>query len=341
MLKNPFKIKEEEIIMKKLLVLVAIMVTTFSLSACGKESGLTTEQNENKLVVGLIQVVENGAFTDMREGFIDYLRESGYSEENLEIYYKNAQGDISNLNSICQEMISKKVDLIATIGTPATQAIVNMESDIPVVFISVSNPVGAGIITDMSTPDKNATGTSNAIPIENIFNLADTLTPGCETYGIVYNTGEINSVTTVNQAKEYLEAKGLKYEEAVVSNSSEVQQAVQMLVGKVDAIFVPNDSVVQDAMELVAEVAKDAKVPVYGSSAVMVNSGAFATIAISDREIGAISAEMVVQYFSGTKIEDIKSVVLPATDTVINRTTAEVLGITLSEDIKNSGIFID
>ena len=332
----------KKIIGKKILALVALMVTSVSLNACTKESGTTaTEQNENKLVVGLIQVVENGAFTDMREGFTDYLRENGYTEEDLEIYYKNAQGDISNLNSICQEMISKKVDIIVPIGTPATQAIVNMESDIPVVFISVSNPLGAGIISDMSKPDKNATGTSNAIPIENIFNLADKLTPGCETYGIVYNTGEVNSVTTVNQAKEYLEAQGLKYEEAVVSNSSEVQQAVQMLVGKVDAIFVPNDSVVQDAMELVAEVAKDAKVPVYGSSAVMVNSGAFATIAISDREIGAISAEMVLQYFNGTKIEDIEAVVVPATDTVINRTTAEALGITLSEDVKNNVSFID
>ena len=104
-----------------------------------------------------------------------------------------------------------------------------MESGIPVFFISVSNPVGAGIITDMARPDKLATGTSNAIPVEEMFKLADKLTPGIQSYGILYNTGEINSVTTAANAKAYLEGQGLKAVEAVVTASSEVQQAAQNL----------------------------------------------------------------------------------------------------------------
>ena len=80
-------------------------------------------------------------------------------------------------------MVSDGVDLVATIATPATQAMVNMKSDIPVVFISVSDPVGAGVLSDMEAPDNNATGTSNAIPVGDIFDLADKLTPGVEKYG--------------------------------------------------------------------------------------------------------------------------------------------------------------
>ena len=208
------------------------------------------------------------------------------------MFTKNAQGDAAALNTICQEMADSGVDLIATIATPATQAMVNLETDIPVFFIAVSNPVGAGVITDMEKPDKNATGTSNAIPVEDIFALSDKLTPDCKTYGMLYNTSEINSVSTVENAKKYLDDQGLSYKEAVVTNSSEVQQAAQSLAGEVDAIFVPNDSVIQSAMPMVTEVARDAKIPVYGSSAVMVDSGAFATIAISDTEIGAQTADM-------------------------------------------------
>ena len=121
--------------------------------------------------VGIVQLVDNGAFTDMREGFTEELENKGYGKEKLTINYKNAQGDATNLNSICQEMADSKVDLIAAIATPAAQAMVNLDSGIPVVFISVSNPVGAGIITDMEKPDKNATGTSNAIPVNEIFDL--------------------------------------------------------------------------------------------------------------------------------------------------------------------------
>ena len=283
--------------------------------------------------VGIIQMADNGAFTDMREGYIDRMRELGYSEDDMTFDYRNAQGDMSNLVSICQTLIESGVDYVVTIATPAAQAFVNMESDIPLFFISVSNPVGAGIITDMEHPDKNATGTSNAIPVDEMFKLSDELTPGCKTYGLIYCTSEINSVTTINSAKEYMDANGLSYVEAVVTSSNEVQQAVESLVGRVDAIFVPNDSVVQTAMSVVAEVANDAKIPVYGSSAVMVNSGAFATISISDREIGALTADMSYQYLQGTAITDIPSVVVSNFTMVINKTTADAIGVELSEEV--------
>jgi len=317
------------------ITLVSMMSTSMLTTGCSKSSA-----DDDVLTVGVVQMIDNGAFTDMREGFIDELREKGYSEDKLEIVYKNAQGDATNLNTICQEMVDSGVDLVATIATPASQAMVGMETDIPVIFISVSDPTGASIITDMNTPDKNATGTSNAVPVEDIFNLADELTPDIQTYGILYNTSEVNSVNTANNAKEYLDSKGIKYVESVVTNSSEVQQATQTLVGQVDAIFVPNDAMIQSAMPLVTEICRDAKIPVYGSSNVMVESGAFATVAISDTEIGAMSADMAVQYFEGTPIAEIPAIVVPATDVVINQTTADALGITFNDDITSKATFV-
>ena len=320
--------------MKKLITLVAMVGIILGCIGCSKKK-------EGVLSVGIIQMVDNGAFTDMREGFIAQLREQGYSEDQLEVTYKNAQGDATILNTICQDFVDQKMDLVVTIATPPSQAMVNMESDIPVIFISVSNPVAAGIISDMQKPDKNCTGTSNAIPVSDIFHLADQLTPGCETYGFIYNTSETNSVSTITAAKEYLDSVGLSYKEVVVTNASEVQQAAESLVGSVDAFFISNDTVLQGAMPVVTEIARDAKIPVYGSSAVMVESGAFATIAISDTEIGAISADMAVSYFEGKKIADIPAVVVPATSTVVNKTTADALGITFSEEIAAELTFLE
>ncbi len=329
---------------KKILSATVLTSMVFSLTACGSGNDSNTQSdtdsNGEKLTVGIVQLIDNGAFEDMREGFIQELNDKGYGEDKVEIVYKNAQGDATVLNTICQDMVTDQVDLVATIATPAAQAMVAMESDIPVVFISVSNPVGAGIISDMEHPDKNATGTSNAIPISEIFELSDELTPGMQTYGLLYCTNEVNSVTTINQAKEYLDAQGLSYVEQIVTNSNEVQQAAQSLVGQVDAIFVPNDSVIQAAMPLVAEVARDAKIPVYGSSAVMVDSGAFATVAITDTEIGAISADMAIQYLEGTAIADIPALVVPANAIVVNAQTAETLGLTFSDEQKEKLTFV-
>lgn len=326
--------------MKKILSAALCTSMFFGLTACSNNTQQQSDADGEKLKVGIVQLIDNGAFEDMRDGFIQELQDKGYGEDKVEIIYKNAQGDATNLNTICQEMVDSQVDLVATIATPASQAMVAMESDVPIVFISVSNPIGAGLLTTMEQPDKNATGTSNAIPIEDIFALSDDLTPGMQTYGLLYCTNEVNSVTTIENAKNYLDEKGLQYVEQIVTNSSEVQQAAQALVGNVDAIFVPNDSVIQAAMPLVAEVARDAKIPIYGSSAVMVNSGAFATVAITDTEIGMISADMAIAHFEGKEMAEIPALVVPANAIVVNEDTAEALGVTLSDEQKADITFV-
>ncbi|MBC3796949.1 ABC transporter substrate-binding protein [Acetobacterium tundrae] len=314
-------------------ILTAFMVT--SLAAC---SASTTDKGTTgkKLKVGIIQMIENGAFDDMRDGFIQELRDKGYSEDQLEIVVKNAQGDTSNLNTIAQEMSDGSYDLVATIATPASQTFVNMKSQTPQVFIAVSDPVKAGIVSTMEKPDHNATGTSNPIPVQKIIDLSKTLTPGIKTFGIIYNTSEVNSVSTVNKAKEYMAAQGYTVQEAVVTNSSEVQQAIEGLLSGVDAIFIPNDSVIQNAMPTVAEAAKTAKKPVYGSSAVMVNSGALATVAIGDKAIGAATADMAIEILKGKSPADIPAVNVEATSTVINQTTADAIGVTIPAESSQS-----
>lgn len=316
------------------MMLAAVMAT--GMAACGSSS----EKSSGKIKVGVIQLIENGAFNDMKDGFVEELRAKGYTEDKCDIVVKSAQGDTATLNTICQEMVDSRMDLVATIATPATQAMVNMDSDIPVVFISVSAPVAAGVTSNMEKPDKNATGTSNAIPVSDIFNLSDSLTPGNKTYGLIYNTGEVNSVNTVKDAKSYLDGKGLKYVEAVVTNSSEIQQAAESLVGSVDAIFVPNDSVVQSGMAQITEITRKNKIPVYACSATTVQSGAFATVAMNDKQIGSQSADMAVEILGGRKVADVPSVVVPASGTVINRNTMEALGVTIPDSVKSTAQLI-
>ena len=194
----------------------------------------------------------------------------------------------------------------------------------------------------METPDRNATGTSNAIPVGEMFKLADKLTPGVETYGLIYCASQVNSVSTIESAKAYLNENGLKYEEVVVTSSSEVYEAMNALCERdIQAVFVPNDSVIQDAMEVVTTIAMDNAIPVYGSSAVMVSSGAFATISIRDTEIGAMTADMVRQYLDGTPIEEIPAIVVDKFTTVINRTTADTIGVELPKDVLADAVVIE
>lgn len=306
----------------------------------GSSAASASSENSDVKTVAIIQQMDNPAFDDMREGLIEELEAKGYGEDKVHIEYQNAQGDASNLNTIVQNLIQENVDVLAPIATPASQACVAAGSDIPVFFTSVSDPVAAGIISDMEHPDKNATGTSNAIPVEDIFALMEKLTPDVQTVGIVYNTSEDNAVSTVESAKAYLEENGYTVEEAVVTNSSEVQQACQNLFPNVDAVFIPNSAMVQSAMALVSDVAAQYKLPTYASSAATVQSGAMATVAMSDKEIGAATADMISQYLEGTAVEDIPSIVFPASDTVLNEDYIAEIGITFPDGATDGATFV-
>lgn len=328
---------KKQIIKKTIAICLTASLLIFaagcSNNANSNEPSLNADTSSNGVkTIAIVQHIDNPAFDDMREGFIEELEAKGYGKDKVKIINQNAQGDASNLNTIVQQLISDKVDIIAPIATPATQVCVAAGSDIPIFFTAVSDPVRAGIISDMAHPDKNATGTSNKIPVDKIFALSNKLTPKVKTFGFIYNTGEENSVSTVEAAKKYLDEKGLKYEEAVVTNSSEVQQAAQNLFPKVDALFIPNDAMVQSAMPLIGQVTREFKKPTYACSAATVASGAMATVAISDKEIGALTADMVISYLEGKKLADIPAIVVPASHDVLNEDLINDIGITFPAD---------
>lgn len=331
--------------MKKFMAVILSVMLVLSFAACGGNTGNEKEPSEGEtqtetFKIGVLQMVDNGAFNDMREGFIDRMREAGYTEDKCEIIVRNAQGDQTAVNTMVSELAGQDVDMIVTIATPATMAAVGAKLDIPTVFVAVSDPIKAGIIEDWDKITNNATGTSNPIPVDKIFGLADILTPGIETYGFLYSPSQPNAVSTVEAAKAYLDSKNIPYKEVTVTNSSEVQTAAASLAGMADAFFIPNDAVIQDAMPVVTELARSKKIPVYGSSAVMPVSGALAAVAIPDREIGAQSADMAIEILEGKDVKDVPSVPVEATEITINQVTADALGITIPEEIASEAIIV-
>lgn len=319
------------------LAALLLSLCLLALTACGQNGtnnaaadGGGTDAEDEGAKVAFVQLVDNDAFTEMIESFQNKLTELTGGTATFEIL--NAQGDMSTLNSIASDLKTADYDLIVPIVTPATQAVVNAGVEAPVVFISVTDPVSAGIMSDMASPDKNATGTSNIVPVDEIFTLADQLTPGIETVGILYCSGEQNAVLTAEKAKTYLDSVNMAYEEVTVASSNEVQQAAQSLAGRVDAIYIPIDSTVQSAMPQVVEAANAAGIPVYGSDPVMVQSGALACVSVSNTQLGERSAEMAYEILQGADVADVPAEALDQFQYVCSQSAADTLQITLPSD---------
>ena len=319
--------------MKKLVsVLIAL-----SLVLCCVFGAAAEEKKQYK--IGIVLMIENGAFLDMKAGVIKGLHDLGYVEgDNLTIDYQCAQGDATNLQTICQNMADGSYDVVVTVATPPTQAFVGLESETPNVFCSVAAPVAAGVMSALDTPDMNATGTSNAIPAGDIIGLGLKITPDVKTFGLVYSTSEVNAVNAMNNAKEFLNANGYKYIEKTVANSGEVQTATQAVLDQgADVIFVANDSVVQAAVDIMAEMCIEEGVPTYCCSATTVLSGCLATLAMSDEFIGIETAAIVDKVLTGTPVADIPAIVIPANIVSVNSDTLAALGLTLPESVLAMG----
>ncbi len=318
--------------MKKFL---SVMISLALILACFTAASA----DEKQYKIGIILLIENGAFLDMKTGILQGLEELGYAEgSNLTVDYKCAQGDATNLQTICQNMDDGTYDLVITIATPPTQAFVGLESETPNVFCSVAAPVAAGIMSALDTPDMNATGTSNAIPSGDIISLGLMITPDVSTFGLVYSTSEVNAVNAMNTAKEFLDANGYKYIEKTVANSGEVQTAAQAVLDQgADAVFVANDSVVQAAVDILAEICTEAGVPTYCCSATTVLSGCLATLAMSDVSIGVETAQIAARVLSGTPVSEIPAVVVPADIVSVNSDTLAALGLEMPESVLAMG----
>ena len=129
--------------------------------------------------------------------------------ENISIDYQNAQGDQTNLKTICQKFANNKYDLIIAIATPSAQAAVGETKEIPVVFSACTDPLGSGLVSNMEKPGQNVTGTSDAVSAEKIMQLALRITPDIKTIGALYSSSETNSIAVVNNLKEYASKNGM------------------------------------------------------------------------------------------------------------------------------------
>ncbi len=286
------------------------------------------------LKIGLVQMMEHPSLDEIREAFLAELKAQGYDDSKVVIDYQNGQGDMGTLNTIAQKFVGDGVDMIVAIATPAAQAAAAATDSTPIIFSAVTDPVDAGLVSDLEAPDRNLTGTSDAIPVDRIFALADELTPGIKTYGLLYNNGESNSVSVIRDVKVALNAAGIAFEEASVINSSEVTTAAQSLVGKVDAIFSPIDNTVAYAMPNLAQIAIEAKLPVYVAADSMVNDGGLATVGVNYTQLGKQTAQMAAEVLSGKTVSEVPVQVLSEYATVVNPDTAAAIGVDVSKYVK-------
>ncbi|MGG3887114.1 ABC transporter substrate-binding protein [Brevibacillus panacihumi] len=329
-----------------------IPLLLLSVTACGQQSSAPANTNsqqpetpaanapapapeEKKLTIGIAQFVEHPALDAAREGFIAQMAKNGYEQDKQVVFdHKSAQASMDTAISIAQKFETDKVDLILAIATPTAQAAVQTSKEIPIVFTAVTDPVEAGLVKAMEKPEGNVTGTSDMNPVEEQLKLIKEINPNAASVGIIYSSGEVNSKVQVDAAKAVADKVGLTIREAAVSSATEVKQAAESMVGKVDAFYVPTDNLVVSSIAAVLSVGEDQKIPVIAGEENSVKSGAIATYGIDYTKLGAQTADMATKILKGeAKPGDMPVETQAEMKLVINKKAAEKMGVTLPQSM--------
>ena len=349
---------------KKVLTLALSLAMTLSLAACGGGNGTTTQnpsignsgsgsaaQSGNGIPadgllgdpgsdtiyrVGICNYVDDASLNQINENIQARLDELGQDKGvAFKIDYNNPNRDSAVMNQIIANFQADKVDLMVGIATPVAMAMqaATEDSQIPVVFSAVSDPVSAELVESLDHPGGNITGTSDYLDTNSVMDLIFTADPDVQKIGFLYDVGQDSSATPIAHAKEYLDAKGVAYVERTGTNAAEVMQAAQALVSDgVDAVFTPTDNTVMESYLAIYETFLNAGIPHYTGADSFALNGAFLGYGVDYANLGRETADMIFDIlYNGASPASTPVKTFDNGTATINTETCEALGLDYDE----------
>jgi putative ABC transport system substrate-binding protein len=288
--------------------------------------------------IGVSKIVSHAALDADEKGFEAALASAGFKEGVNVIYDRqNAQGDMAKAMAIAQKFKADKVDLVHSIATPTSQAVVKVIEKIPVVFSSITDPVNAGVVPKDSAPGKktgtNVTGVSDLWPVLLQMETYAKFVPKAMKWGTIYNPAEANSVTHIKLMREAAKALGLELVEVHVAKSAEVEQAANSLVGKVQAITITSDNTTVANLDAIARVCDKNEIALFAGDVDSVPRGAVAAYGMDYFLVGYSAGKKAALVLKGVKPGDIPWGPVEKFSLVINLKAARAQGVSVPPDL--------
>ncbi len=324
--------------MKKILSLILALVFVLSFAACSNEpadddQSENDQQSENaSYVIGICQLAQHDALDLATQGFKDAVVEK-LGENNVTFLDYNASGDAATCITICNQLVSENVDLILANATSPLSAAAAATNTIPVVGTSVTDYATALEVDNWTgKTGTNVTGTSDLAPLNEQAAMLQELFPEAKNVGIVYCSGEANSVYQADVIQPILEGMGYTVERFTFSDSNDVASVTSAACSASDVIYIPTDNTAATYTETINNVALPAGVPIIPGEGSMCKGCGVATLSISYYDIGYIAGEMAVEILAeGKNPGDMDILFAPEVVKMYNPDICSALGITPPE----------
>ena len=323
----------------RILAAASAAAMMLSLAACGNSSNNETPSGDDSgsgaqtYTIGICQLVQHPALDKATQGFKDALVET-LGEENVTFDEQNANGDSPTCSTIINGFVSSNVDLILANATAPLQAAAAGTDTIPVIGTSITDYATALAIDNWAgTTGRNISGTSDLAPLNEQAAVIQELFPDAETVGLLYCSGEANSVYQVDVIEGYLTEMGYTCECFSFTDSNDVAAVTQTACDGSDVIFIPTDNTAASNTELIANVILPAGVPVVAGESGICSGCGVATLSIDYYDIGYQAGMMAYDILAnGADISTMEVQYAPEVVKMYNASVCEQLGISIPED---------
>ena len=312
--------------MKAKWILLSAALLAGSLTSCGS----------GKTKIGILQFGSFEALEKAKQGFVDAMNESTLKDQ-VEITVKNAAANGAD-NTAMAATLASSSDLVYGVATPSASALKNavdsIGSNIPVLFSAVTNCVGANLLKNEAAPEGNCTGVVDLGPIDEELDIL-TKFPGIKKVVSFYTQTEVNSVYQAELAEKWMDAHSIAHERKTITNASEISSAFAAIGSDVDAVFLPTDDTIANAMNTIksANEARTDKLVIVGSDTGMIEGSTFA-MGVDYYECGVQAGKMAISVLNKSKT--IKELPVERCDTsaiVVNKTWSESIGIAIPQEV--------
>jgi putative ABC transport system substrate-binding protein len=301
-------------------------------AGCGGSSSSsgTSKAAHAHYTVCINRYVTFNLLNEVLAGIQSQLPKDGFTPgKNLTYDIQNPQANDATNHTIAQTMVSGNCSILVGFATPGAQVFQGLTKTIPIVFSAASTPVISHLVKSMNHPGGNVTGVADVLPIHQEINAMLQIKPAIKTIGLIYTATDTGGISDAKIARSYIAAKGLKSVNAPMTSAADGTTAAQSLAGRVDAIELPCDSEVVQALPAIMKAADQAKLPVFGCTGDAVAAGAIEAGSYNYTVVGKLTGDLIAKILKGAKPADTPVVVPPFGGYDFNVTQAKKLHLTI------------
>jgi putative ABC transport system substrate-binding protein len=269
--------------------------------------------------------------------FRQAMRDLGYREgQNIKYELRTGESESARLAEAAKELASIPVDVIVAFGTPPSQAAQAATRTIPIVMVSVGDPVRAGLVASLAHPGGNVTGTSflGAAIGPKRLQLLKGVIPSAVRVALLFNPNNPANIFFRDEIETAARELGISLIQVEASTARDLDTNLRGLLSqRPDALVATNDAFLLLQLHEIIDFLESNRIPAMFSAREFVLAGGLMSYSASVPDLFRLSATYVHKILQGSKPSDLPVEQPTKFELVLNLKTAKTLGLTFPQSL--------